>query len=179
MEPKIERKYVEAAKQDPEQFGPVYDHYHPHIRRFFAVKLNKASVIDDLTSVTFEKALKNIQKFKWQGYSFSAWLYRIASNTLTDFFRKQARDNTTGITDTMQLVSTRRSPEEEAELYFETRVLQAVLKKLPQKEQRIIYMKFYDGYTNKLIAEKLNISESNVGTILHRTMLKLRKELLI
>jgi RNA polymerase sigma-70 factor (ECF subfamily) len=44
--------------------------------------------VDDLTQETFIKAFKALKTFQF-GYSFSAWLYRIASNTCIDFLRKK------------------------------------------------------------------------------------------
>lgn len=175
MEPTKERELVEQAKLDPANFAGLYDHYYPHIRRFFSVKLNKKDLVDDLTSTTFEKAIKNIDKFKWQGYPFSAWLYRIASNTLTDYFRKAGRSKSIPMPDFIDAASETRSPEEETEIAFETSALEQVLGELKDRERKIIYMKFFDGYSNKVIAERLSISESNVGTIVHRGLQKLKQ----
>ena len=177
MDPTIEKELVAKAKQNKEDFSGLYEHYYPHIRRYFAVKLNKADLVDDLTSTTFEKAITNIQKFEWQGYPFSAWLYRIASNTLTDYFRKSGRNNTVGMPEYVQIESKDRSPEEQTEIDFHTKELESVIQDLPARDRKILLMKFYDGYTNKTISEKVGISESNVGTIVHRALHKLRSML--
>jgi len=52
-----------------------------------------------------------------------------------------------------------------------------LLADLPEKERKIIYMKFFEGYTNKTIANLTDLSETNVGTIIHRTVGKLREKL--
>jgi RNA polymerase sigma-70 factor (ECF subfamily) len=44
--------------------------------------------IDDLTQETFIKAYKALSSFK-EGFSFSSWIYRIASNTCIDFMRRK------------------------------------------------------------------------------------------
>jgi RNA polymerase sigma-70 factor (ECF subfamily) len=44
--------------------------------------------IDDLTQETFIKAYKALSSFK-EGFSFSSWIYRIASNTCIDFIRRK------------------------------------------------------------------------------------------
>lgn len=44
--------------------------------------------IDDLVQESFIKAYNALDKFQ-EGYSFSSWLYRIASNNCIDFLRKK------------------------------------------------------------------------------------------
>jgi RNA polymerase sigma-70 factor (ECF subfamily) len=174
LEPTIERELVEKAQQDPDQFAPLFEHYYPHIRRFFSVKLTSADLIEDLTSITFEKAFKNINKFSWQGFSFSSWLYRIASNTLTDYYRQDKSGKRVQIDD-LQIASDAKGPEEELEEESTQKVIQDLLKSLPERERSIIYMKFFDGFTNKAIADKSGLSPTNVGTIVHRALAKMQE----
>ena len=49
------------------------------------------SDVEDLVQETFIKAYKALDKFKFN-YSFSAWIYRIASNNTIDFLRKRRFD---------------------------------------------------------------------------------------
>jgi RNA polymerase sigma-70 factor (ECF subfamily) len=46
--------------------------------------------------------------------------------------------------------------------------------KLPERERELLSLKYGAGATNRTIAELMNMSESNVGTILHRTVQELR-----
>lgn len=52
----------------------------------------------------------------------------------------------------------------------------ASVKRLPDRERELIALKFYSGMNNREIATMTGISESNVGTILHRSISKLREE---
>ena len=47
--------------------------------------------------------------------------------------------------------------------------------KLPAREREIVALKFHAGMSNAELARVLGISESNAGTLLYRTMEKLRK----
>jgi RNA polymerase sigma-70 factor (ECF subfamily) len=51
----------------------------------------------------------------------------------------------------------------------------AALAELPAREREIIALKFHAGLRNAEIARVLGVSESAAGTLLHRTMEKLRK----
>ncbi len=85
-----EKEYIALAQKNPKHFDSLYKLYHDKIYRYILSKVNReTAVAEDLTSVTFEKALKNIGRFRWQGIPFSAWIYRIANNTIIDYYRKQ------------------------------------------------------------------------------------------
>jgi len=47
---------------------------------------------------------------------------------------------------------------------------------LPERERELLALKYGAGATNRAIADVMGISESNVGTILYRTVQKLRTE---
>src|SRR5512145_1116864 len=89
-----EKKLVTAAQADPQRFEQLYVHYQPPIQRFIMAKLANKEVSEDLTAQVFEKALKNIHTFEWQGNSFSSWLYQIAKRVIIDYLRQQKRRNT-------------------------------------------------------------------------------------
>jgi len=52
--------------------------------------------------------------------------------------------------------------------------LGVLLAQLPPRERELIALKYGGAMTNRAIAAVTGLSESNVGTILHRTIGKLR-----
>jgi RNA polymerase sigma-70 factor (ECF subfamily) len=54
--------------------------------------------------------------------------------------------------------------------------LAALLARLPARERELIALKYGAGLTNREIARLSGLSETNVGTILHRTVQRLREE---
>jgi RNA polymerase sigma-70 factor, ECF subfamily len=64
---------------------------------------------------------------------------------------------------------------EEEEVTLRRTAVQAALAKLPAREREVIALKFHAGMSNAELARVLGISESNAGTLLYRTMEKLRK----
>lgn len=176
LEPKLEKRLIEKSRKDKKEFAPIYAHYKDHIHNFFKYRVSNRETAEELTSTTFEKALKSLDNFQWQGISFSAWLYRIARNTLIDHYRKkERRDKTSSLEIVSDIASKEATPEEKVETMFAEEKLYEVIKLLPSREQEIIYLKFFDGYTNKVIAEITELSETNVGTIIYRTIRKLRE----
>ena len=70
-----------------EAFGQLYDHYVNGIFRFIYYRVGSQQLAEDLTSETFVRGLRAIQRFSWQGKDFGAWLTTIARNLATDHFK--------------------------------------------------------------------------------------------
>ena len=66
-------------------------------------------------------------------------------------------------------------PDEEAERAFQREEVRAALASLDPRDRDLVALKFAGGLSNTEIARVLRISESNVGTRLHRAVEKLRK----
>lgn len=168
-----EDRIVEKAKTDKVAFGLLYDHYWPKIVRYLKAKLNGNELLaEDIASTTFEKAFKNIKLFKWQGVSFSAWIYKIAYNSYVDYVRTI---KTPVNVDIENVIADNRISVEEKMMEDETALtLEKLISTLNEREQKIIKLKFYEGYTNRKIAEIMGMTETNVGTVINRAINKLR-----
>ena len=99
MEPEKERELVERARSSPQAFSELYEHYMPLIYRYLLRRTGNAEAAEDLTATTFEKALRHLETFQWKQVSFSAWLCRIATNNLVDFYRREGRRRETSLQD--------------------------------------------------------------------------------
>jgi RNA polymerase sigma-B factor len=51
------------------------------------------------------------------------------------------------------------------------------MEKLPERERRILYLRFYKGMTQSEIADRLGISQMHVSRLLNRTLIRLREAL--
>jgi RNA polymerase sigma-B factor len=49
--------------------------------------------------------------------------------------------------------------------------------KLPERERRILFLRFYKGLTQSEIADRLGISQMHVSRLLNRTLIRLREAL--
>jgi RNA polymerase sigma-70 factor (ECF subfamily) len=126
-----------------------------------------------LTSRTFEKAWSARARYRRDLAAFSTWLLSIARNVATDHLRAQRPHLPLEAADD---VSTGRTPHDEASLDSDLARLGMLLNKLPQREQEIVALKYGAEATNRAIAELTGLSESNVGTILHRVVQALRRD---
>ena len=98
---------------------------------------------DDVLQNTFIKIFKNIDNFNKQSKLYS-WMYRIATNESITFINKRAKQRNLDIEDyQQQLVSGLKSDN-----YFSGNEIQIILQKaiasLPQKQQLVFNMKYFD-----------------------------------
>jgi RNA polymerase sigma-70 factor (ECF subfamily) len=101
-----------------------------------------------------------------------AWLFGIARNAALDELRRRRRLATLAA-DPGDLDAA--AIEDGADVALKrTAVLNAV-GRLSPRERELIALKFHAGLTNAELARVLGVSESNAGTLLHRTIQKLRK----
>ncbi len=171
-----EKKLIKATQKNKEAFTPLYLNYKPHIISFFSYRVSDKQSAEELTSEVFEKALTGIDNYQWQGIPFSAWLFRIARNTLVDFYRRNEKNKKVSpINDEEQPITDNKTPLEHNEVMASEDLLYKVLQELPSREMNIIYMKFFDGYTNRLISKLTGLTETNIGTIIFRTLKRMRE----
>lgn len=168
---------IRSAKADKKQFEALYRQYKEKIYRHILYKVDRdRACADDICSVTFERAFTHLHSFQWQGISFSAYLYRIANNAIIDYYRSQNRNK---LKSELHENIAEISPSIEERVLTDDssyRVAKAI-QKLTPREQDIVRYKFFEGFTNKKIAGLVNLSETNVSTILFRSMKKLRQPL--
>jgi len=156
-----------------EAFAELYEQHFPKVFRYISYRVNNIQLAEDLTSEVFVKALKGFSNYRSDRASFSTWIMSIARHTVIDYYRVGAKRKAVSL-EQVAGASSEGIAEEETVRKEELYRLQACLARLAQQEQEIISLKFGAELTNRQIAGMLNISESNVGTILYRAVRKLR-----
>ncbi|ARV05389.1 RNA polymerase subunit sigma-70 [Polaribacter sp. SA4-10] len=116
---------------------------------------------DDVLQNTFIKVFKNIDKFK-QNSKLYSWMYRIATNEAITFINKRAKERNIDISELQQeLVSNL-----ESDAWFSGDEIQIILQKaiatLPQKQQLVFNMKYFDALKYNQMSE---ILETSVGAL--------------
>src|SRR5204863_8342974 len=96
MDETDERRLIEAAQQDRASFANVYERYFELVYAYVARRVRDRAATEDVTSEVFRKALANIDRFKWTGAPFGAWLLRIASNLIADRAKRKVTENVSG-----------------------------------------------------------------------------------
>ena len=176
MEEKDWNLIAEQALLDDRAFDELYEYFFPRLYNLIYARVKNAATADDIVSDVFEKMVNHLEEFDRQKASFATWLNRIATRTLTDYYRWQSyRQNVEWDDVFSPSVAEKDRPEGQLLVKEGKRELLLALGQLGEREQRIIELKFWGDMNNKEIAEVLAISPANVGVILFRAMGTLRK----
>ncbi len=159
---------------DPESFGRMYDEHFPRVYNYIRYRVRDAAAADDLTSLTFHKALDRRDAFDPGRGAVATWLLAIARNAVHDHLR--TRDRRRSLLDRWWPRGGDAVPDPESILIDEQERdrLLAALAQLPDRDRDVLGLKFGAGNTNRAIGELTGWSESNVGVIVHRALARLR-----
>ena len=162
-----------AKKGEAEAFGLLYDRYAPKIYRFILIKTGRKADAEDLTSQVFMKAWESIGGFEFQGFPFSSWLYRIAGNSVIDYYRtfRSHQD----VEDMADAIQTSEDHAGDLDLRSASDGIRSAIRLLDQDQQNVIVMRFVDELSTKEIAAALGKSEGAIRVIQHRALKNLKQ----
>lgn len=106
------------------------------------------------------------------------WLFRVCRNRSIDILRKEKSVEPMSDPQEAALESSDRSPDEAAAQSDLNRHLPRFLSKLPKNQQEVIRLKFQQQLSYREIAHCTDLSESNVGYLLHTGLKTLRKQMI-
>lgn len=165
------RLFSFIASASEADWEALYTAEMPRVYNFFRYRVGDDALAEDLTSATFEKAWRGRAQYRRDLAAFSTWLFTIARNVAIDYYRQRRVELAL---DDIRQPTGDDTPDEVVEQRDEFARLGALLAKLPGRERELLAMKYGAGLTNREIARVTGLSESNVGTILHRTVQGLR-----
>jgi RNA polymerase sigma-70 factor (ECF subfamily) len=160
------------ATAPTEGFTELYERTFPRVYAYVASMLRDRSAAEDVTAQAFERAYRKRKSYRAARGSMDAWLFGIARNAALDELRGRKRRATLE-GDPEDTGSPALHDEAESAIRRET--VRAALASLDGRDRDLIALKFAGGLSNAEIARVLRMSESNVGTRLHRTITKLRE----
>jgi RNA polymerase sigma factor (sigma-70 family) len=177
-----EELLIEEAKRDPLAFGKLFDRYYDQIFNYIVHRTANIALSEELSSNTFYKALEKLWLFKWKNIPFSAWLYRIASNEINEFYRKRKNFYPVPIDECHDRFSDESDNAdkeliEKEKLFLENKLfvnLHESISTLKIKYQEVITLRFFEDKSIKEICEITGKSEGTVKSLLHRAIDKLR-----
>lgn len=167
----------QAVKENDEQaFAMLMERYKKPVYHMILKMVRNVDDAEDLTIEAFAKAFKNLYKFK-KDYTFSTWLFRIATNNSIDFIRKKKLETTslntsyqdeTGANVTIDVKDKNLDPQEEAIKSQKMELIQLFVTKLPAKYQRLVRLRYFKELSYEEIARELEAPLGTVKAQLHR-----------
>jgi RNA polymerase sigma-70 factor (ECF subfamily) len=133
--------------------------------------LRDPAAAEDVTALAFERAYRRRRSFDRARGNERAWLFGIARNAALDELRRRKRHAVLAVDPEDPAAADALIADDGA---LRRTVVRAALDALSPRERELVALKFHAGLTNAEIARVLGVSASNAGTLLHRTIAKLR-----
>ena len=167
-----ERALVVRAREDGVAFAELYDFYMPRVYRFIYRRVQDRCVAEDLTSMTFQRALENVRRSDFRNESFGGWLYRVASNVVVDHVRRDRRFVSIGE------FEDREEPGDMAldalAAALDRDQLRRALQDLPRNHREVLVLRFYDDLDVPEMCAVLGCTREAMAVRLHRALRALR-----
>ncbi len=175
----LEKLVSRAQRGCEKSFGMLFDFFFEKIARYVRFRVQETEV-EDVTSDIFLKVVENIQSYqKAPRAGFSSWIFRIAHNTVIDFYRRKKEvlapendDDEEGFF--LQIPDENPTPDMETDHHFNTKRIHQMLGQLPSNQREILELKYLEGFSNTEIAQVTGKSEGNVRVLQLRALREMR-----
>lgn len=162
---------LNCQKGDSSAFSELYNNYFEKIYRFIYYKTTHKETCEDITSLTFTKALEKINSFDSSSGYFSAWLYKIARNNIADYYR--SRNETVNIEDNFMFTDNQKL-EDKINDKQQLDKIKEKLETLNPQQKEIVIMRVWNELSYKEISQIVGKSEASCKMTFSRAIKQLK-----
>ena len=170
-------KFIDMAVDgDDKAYAKLLQRYKRPVYHMILKMVRNVDDAEDLTIESFAKAFRSLHRFK-KDFTFSTWLFRIATNNTIDFIRKK-KLNTLSIENTytdddgqsvsIDVEDQNPDPQEEAIKGQKEELIQVFVNMLPSKYQKLVRLRYFSELSYEEIAVELDAPLGTVKAQLHR-----------
>ena len=163
---------VRAAQADRAAFGALYRRYLDRVYGYAFYLLGDHHDAEDATERTFLAALDAIGRFRDEGATFRAWLFRIAHNQIANALRSRARRRATPLDGVAEPMAD-ADPAAESDASDDARRVRRALAELSADRRQVLVLRFVDGLAAREIGAVLGRSAGAVRVLQHRALREL------
>lgn len=179
-----------AKTGDEKAYAELMKRYKKSVYHTLLKMVRNVDDAEDLTIEAFAKAFKNLEKFDPK-FTFSTWLFRVATNNCIDFIRKKKLETmsiSSGYVDdsgsevAMELKDFNPNPQEDVIKGQRMEIVKNIVDKLPARYKTLVQLRYFQELSYEEIATELNAPLGTVKAQLHRArellydMVKHRRE---
>ncbi|HEB83458.1 MAG TPA: sigma-70 family RNA polymerase sigma factor [Bacteroidetes bacterium] len=158
-----------ARRHDPDALAELCERLYPELYRYIAYRVGGKEDAEDLTSELFLRMVRSIKNLKG---SIRGWIYRIAENLVTDYYRRRAVRR--GVIGEIESPDTMPSPQADPSRGLLAGDLQRGMRTLTAEQYQVVTLKFLEGYSTEEIAAFLGKSTGAVKALQFRALQGLR-----
>ncbi len=172
-----EQDLVERARDDPDAFAELYRRYVDRIHAYAIRRTGSRDLAEDITAITFEKALAGFHRFRWRSGGIAPWLFRIAANELADHYRREARQSGDRAARAIDRIHDRTVVDDLGPVENEADAsrLRVALDGLNPRYQRALTLRYLSDLDHEAAARAMGLAKPVFAVLLHRAAAALRK----
>lgn len=172
MSPDETKQVIARAKEGNEDaVAALYDTHFDAIYRYVRYRVPTTADAEDLTAEVFLNMVKRLPNYRPTSVPFEAWLYRIATALIADFYRRAARRPQAELSEVLS--DSAPSPEEQVQQAQEEAVLRQAWRELNDEQQTILFLRFRERRTHEEVAGILGKSVDAVRNAQYRALSRL------
>lgn len=166
-----------AVGGDEKAYAKLLQRYKRPVYHVILKMVRNVDDAEDLTMESFSKAFRSLHRFK-KDFTFSTWLFRIATNNTIDFIRKK-KINTLSIENTytdddggavsIDIEDNQNlNPQDETIRAQKEEIMNVFVNMLPTKYQKLVRLRYFHELSYEEIADELEAPLGTVKAQLHR-----------
>jgi RNA polymerase sigma-70 factor (ECF subfamily) len=163
----------QAWRFEEQALAEIYDRYSPGIYRYAWRLLGDEHLSEECVSETFSRFLHALQSGRGPQEYLQAYLYRVAHNWITDFYRH--RTPPTSPLDSELQAGPEVDPFQSAVQTSELQRVRSALELLTPEQRQVVMLKYLEGWNNDEIARAMQKPVGAVKALQHRGLAALRR----
>jgi RNA polymerase sigma-70 factor (ECF subfamily) len=170
----INQLVSKARQGDSKAFGQLYDNFAQRIFKYVRLKIQNREEAEDILQEVFVKAYRGLNSLNPENLNFNAWLYKVASNTVNDHFRKIYRaPEIVGIDEDFDTPDF-NTPEKEITIKSDLETAQEAFTQLPVVYKQVLELRFLQDMSLTETAKILNKSNLSIRLIQYRALKRVK-----
>ncbi|MGD8603810.1 MAG: sigma-70 family RNA polymerase sigma factor [Anaerolineales bacterium] len=171
-----EAALIRAARRlEREALGQIYDAYSLELYRYAMRLLGDPMRAEDLVAETFARFLRALHGGGGPKTHLRAYLYRVAHNAAVDVYRKEEPVDLSE----QEMASDLKEPEQAAEVALRSVRVRQALWELTSDQRQVIVLKYFQGLTNRQVADILDKPVGAIKSLQHRALGALKRVLTV
>ncbi len=168
---------IQMAKDgDADAFGELYERYAEFVFRFIYSQTSNRLDAEDLTAEVFLKAWRSLARYEERGFSFTAYLFRIARNVVIDSRRSRKLVDQLSEDEMLNLPETMISePSAMLSAKLQHKELAKILSQLREDYRTVLILRFLNDLSPEETSQVMGRSIGAVRVLQHRALASLRK----
>lgn len=166
-----------ARKLDDEAWQIIFNQHYPRLYSYIYYRVGDPNVAEDLCGEVFERAVKNIHRFKPRDGGLAGWLTRIAQNLTHDYYRRRNARPPDPLELNEAWVDAGDDPFSHIVTDERTDYLRRALQRLTPDQRDVILLRFIAQMRTSEVASIMGKTSGAVKALQHRALAALRREL--